>query len=338
MQYPVYRSRRLRSNDALRLLVRETRPEASKLVMPFFVLPGKKIKKPVGSMPGIYQFSVDILAGEVSKVRALGIPAVLLFGLPAEKDEKASQAYKKDGIVQQAVRRIKEEVGNIAVITDVCLCSYTKSGHCGILKSSKAGFKKNQRFYVDNDATLEVLERIALSHALAGADCVAPSAMMDGQVGALRFALDREGFENLPIMAYSAKFASSFYSPFRDAASCAPQFGDRKSYQMCEANASEALRETRLDIEEGADIVMVKPALAYLDIIQRIKANFDIPVAAYNVSGEYAMLKAAAEKNLIDERNAVLEIITGMRRAGADIIITYYAKEIARWLKEEKEC
>jgi porphobilinogen synthase len=273
-------------------------------------------------MPGVFRLSIERLVEEASEVARLGIPAVLLFGLPARKDEMGSEAYSPDGIVQRAVRAIKTEIEGLVVITDVCLCSYTTHGHCGVVQNGR----------IDNDATLELLAQIALSHAQAGADLVAPSAMMDGQVKAIREALDGNGFGGVGIMSYAAKYASSFYGPFREAADCAPRFGDRSTYQMDPANADEALREVALDIEEGADIVMVKPALAYLDVIHRVKQRFGYPLAAYNVSGEYAMFKAASLRGWLDERRVVLEALTAIRRAGADLIITYYAKEVARWL------
>jgi len=324
MKFPVYRGRRLRRNEALRRLVRETVLQVDNLIYPLFVRPGKNLQKPIPSMPGQYQFSIDRLIKEAKTVYDLRIPAVLLFGIPHQKDEMASEAYDQEGIVQKAIRGIKSEVPELIVITDVCLCEYTNHGHCGLIKGKE----------VDNDATLEVLARMALSHVEAGADMVAPSDMMDGRVGAIRKVLDEHGFTHIPIMSYAAKYASSFYGPFREAAESAPQFGDRKSYQMDPANSREAIREIYLDIEEGADIVMVKPALAYLDIINQVREKCNLPVAAYNVSGEFAMVKAAAQMGWIDEKQAMMEILISIRRAGADFIITYFAKEVARSLKE----
>jgi porphobilinogen synthase len=319
MQFPEYRARRLRKNENFRRLIRETKLSVDDLVYPLFAVPGKNFKKPISSMPGQFQLSVDNIAKEVQKARDLGIPAVLLFGIPAKKDEMAIGAFAKDGIVQQAVKRIKNEVPDILVITDVCLCEYTSHGHCGMLEKD----------CVQNDATLEVLAETALSHVRVGADMVAPSAMMDGQVAAIREALDENSHEDIPIMAYAAKYASSFYGPFREAAESTPQFGDRKSYQMDPANADEAIREISLDVGEGADIIMVKPALAYLDIICRAKQEFDLPLAAYNVSGEYSMIKAAAQMGWLDEEKVMIESLTAIKRAGADIIITYFAPQMA---------
>ena len=324
MQFPEYRARRLRKNENFLRLIRETKLSVDDLVYPLFAVQGKSVKKPITSMPGQFQLSVDYIAKEAQKACDLGIPAVLLFGIPAKKDEMATGAFAKDGIVQQAVKRIKNEVPDILVITDVCLCEYTSHGHCGMLEKDN----------VQNDETLEVLAETALSQARAGADMVAPSAMMDGQVAAIREALDENAFENIPIMAYSAKYASSFYGPFREAAESAPQFGDRKAYQMDPANADEAIREISLDVNEGADIIMVKPALAYLDIICRAKQEFDLPVAAYNVSGEYSMIKAAAQLGWLDEEKAMVESLTAIKRAGADIIITYFAPEVAKLLNK----
>ena len=324
MQFPEYRARRLRKNENFRRLMRETSLSVDDLVCPLFAVPGKSVKKPITSMPGQFQLSVDYIAKEAQKAHELGIPAVLLFGIPAKKDEMATGAFAKDGIVQQAVHSIKNEVPDILVITDVCLCEYTSHGHCGMLEKD----------CIQNDATLEVLAETAISQARAGADMVAPSAMMDGQVAAIREALDENAFEDIPIMAYAAKYASSFYGPFREAAESAPQFGDRKSYQMDPANADEAIREISLDVGEGADIIMVKPALAYLDIICRAKQEFDLPVAAYNVSGEYSMIKAAAQLGWLDEEKAMMESLTAIKRAGADIIITYWAKEAAKLLNK----
>ncbi len=324
MQFPEYRSRRMRKNENFRRLIRETKLSVDDLVYPLFAVPGKNFKKPISSMPGQFQISVDNIAKEAQKASDLGIPAVLLFGIPAKKDEMATGAFAKDGIVQQAVKRIKNEVPDILVITDVCLCEYTSHGHCGMLEKD----------CVQNDATLEVLAETAVSQARAGADMVAPSAMMDGQVAAIREALDENSFEDIPIMAYAAKYASSFYGPFREAAESAPQFGDRKSYQMDPANADEAIREISLDVGEGADIIMVKPALAYLDIICRAKQEFDLPLAAYNVSGEYSMIKAAAQMGWLDEEKVMIESLTAIKRAGADIIITYFAPQMAKLLNK----
>jgi porphobilinogen synthase len=323
MQFPEYRARRLRKNENFRRLIRETKLSVDDLVYPLFAVPGKSVKKPIISMPGQFQLSVDYIAKEAQKAHELGIPAVLLFGIPAKKDEMATGAFAKDGIIQQAVKRIKNEVPDILVITDVCLCEYTSHGHCGMLEKGA----------VQNDSTLEVLAETAISQTRAGADMVAPSAMMDGQVAAIREALDENAFEDVPIMAYAAKYASSFYGPFREAAECAPQFGDRKAYQMDPANADEAIREMSLDVGEGADIIMVKPALAYLDIICHAKQEFDLPLAAYNVSGEYSMIKAAAQLGWLDEEKAMIESLTAIKRAGADIIITYWAKDLANLLK-----
>lgn len=320
----------MRQNDNFRRLIRQTHLSVDNLVMPFFLKEGRQARIPIAALPGIFQLSIDNLVKEVKQVRDLGIPAVLLFGIPKKKDNLATQAYAKNGIIQQAVRRIKEKVADILVISDVCLCEYTAHGHCGVLKTRYA--IGNTQYAIDNDATLELLVKIAVSHAQAGADILAPSAMMDGQVGAIRSGLDKAGYQDTPIMAYSAKYASSFYGPFRQAAESPPRFGDRKSYQMDTANSEEALREVNLDILEGADIIMVKPALAYLDIIRRVKEKFNLPLAAYNVSGEYALVKAAGKFGWVDEEKAVLEILTGIKRAGADIIITYHAKEVARKL------
>ncbi len=322
MQFPEYRGRRLRKNDTFRRLVRETRLSVDELVYPLFAVTGRDVKKPIASMPGQFQMSVDHIAKEAREAYAMGIPALLLFGIPAKKDEQGTGAFAKDGIVQQAVKRVKNEVPDMLVITDVCLCEYTSHGHCGILEKGE----------VQNDATLEVLAETALSQVKAGADMVAPSAMMDGQIAAIREILDENVLENIPIMAYSAKYASSFYGPFREAAESAPQFGDRKAYQMDPANSDEAIREISLDVNEGADIIMVKPALPYLDIICRAKQEFDLPLAAYNVSGEYSMIKAAAKLGWLDEEKAMMESVTAIKRAGADIIITYWAKDLARAL------
>ena len=323
MQFPYYRPRRLRRNENLRRMIRETVLTVDHLIDPLFVMPGKAVKNPIRSMPGVFQFSVDELLEEIKTVVELNIPAVLLFGLPTQKDEQGSEAYFHDGVVQTAVRSIKDRHPDLVVITDVCLCEYTSHGHCGILHQHE----------VDNDATLEVLAQVAVSHAQAGADMVAPSDMMDGRVGFIRDRLDEQGLQQVAIMAYSAKYCSGFYGPFREAAESAPQFGDRRSYQMDIGNSIEALREVALDIEEGADIVMVKPALAYLDVIRMVKEEFDLPVAAYNVSGEYAMIKAAAMQGWLDEQRIMMETLIAIKRAGADQILTYFAKDAARLLR-----
>jgi porphobilinogen synthase len=322
MNFPIYRPRRLRQNEKLRALIRETGLEPQNLIYPLFVGPGKDKAQPISSMPGVAQLSVDRAAKECAEVDALGIPAVILFGIPVEKDAVGSEAYDDHGVVQQAIRAVKEKVPEMLVITDVCLCEYTDHGHCGVVKNGD----------VDNDSTLELLAKEALSHARAGADIVAPSDMMDGRVGAIRKALDGNGFTQTPIMAYAAKYASGFYGPFREAAESTPQFGDRRSYQMDPANSNEALREVELDIREGADIVMVKPAMAYLDIIYRVKQKFGYPVAAYNVSGEYSMIKAAAQNGWIDEQRIMMEVLFAIRRAGADMILSYFAKDAAKLL------
>ena len=323
MRFPLYRPRRLRQSAALRALVRETELSVSHLVQPLFVREGTRVSKPIGSMPGQFQLSVDELVKEAERVHTLGVPAVILFGIPDKKDEKASGAYAANGIVPNAVRALKKELPDLIVVCDVCLCEYMSHGHCGVVRQGK----------IVNDATLTLLAKSALAYAQAGADLVAPSDMMDGRIAAIRAALDETGFADTPIMSYAAKFASAFYGPFREAAESPPQFGDRKTYQMDFANAEEALREVALDIEEGADIVMVKPALAYMDLIRRVKEKFGYPVACYNVSGEYAMVKAAAANGWLDEKQVVLELLTGFRRAGADIILTYWAADAARWLK-----
>jgi porphobilinogen synthase len=323
MHFPVYRPRRFRRTENLRRLVRETTLGVDQLIYPLFVTPGRNVKVPVQAMPGVFQLSVDELLKELESVAELKIPGILLFGLPQGKDETGSEAYSPDGAVQVAVRAIKDKFPDLTVITDVCLCEYTSHGHCGLLRGTE----------VNNDPTLDVLARVSLSHARAGADVVAPSDMMDGRVGAIRNALDENGFEQVGILAYSAKYCSAFYGPFREAADSAPQFGDRRAYQMDVANSTEALREVALDIDEGADIVMVKPALAYLDVIQRVKQEFDWPVAAYNVSGEYSMIKAAAANGWLDEKRAMMETLTAIRRAGADFILTYFAKDAARLLR-----
>jgi porphobilinogen synthase len=322
--FPTYRPRRLRANETIRSMVRETTLSASDLIYPLFVKPGQGRHDEISSMPGVFQLSLDMLPAEIDELRALGVPAVILFGLPSHKDAVGSEAYDDHGIVQEAIRVIKKHDPDFYVITDVCMCEYTDHGHCGILDESG---------YVVNDVTLELLAREAVSHAQAGADMVAPSDMMDGRVAAIRAALDAEGFINVPIMAYSVKYASGYYGPFREAADSAPTFGDRKQYQMDPANAEEGLREAALDIEEGADMVMVKPALAYMDMIRRVKDEFGYPTVAYNVSGEYAMVKAAAANGWIEEQRVVLETLIGFKRAGADLILTYHAKDAARWLK-----
>jgi porphobilinogen synthase len=322
MQFPEYRPRRLRKNENFRRLIRETRLSVDDLVYPLFVVSGKNVKKPIASMPGIFQLSVDNAVKEAKHARELGIPAILLFGIPPHKDESGTGAFAKEGIIQQTVKKIKKEVPDILIITDVCLCEYTSHGHCGMVEKGE----------VQNDATLEVLAETALSQVRAGADMVAPSAMMDGQVGAIREILDENNFDDIPIMAYAAKFASCFYGPFREAAEGAPKFGDRKSYQMDPANGDEAIREITLDVAEGADIIMVKPALPYLDIIYRARQEFDLPLAAYNVSGEYSMIKAAAQLGWLDEEKTMMESLTAIKRAGADIIMTYWAKDAAKLL------
>jgi len=322
MQFPGYRPRRLRRNETLRQLIRETTLTAGNLIYPLFVGPGTNVARPVSSMPGIAQLSVDRAVLECREAAALGIPAVILFGIPENKDPVGSEAYIGDGVVQQAIKAIKEAIPALLVVTDVCLCEYTDHGHCGVVKDGA----------VDNDSTVELLAKEALSHAQAGADIIAPSDMMDGRVGAIRRALDSNGFDQIAIMAYAAKYASGFYGPFREAAESTPQFGDRRSYQMDPANTDEALREVALDIQEGADIIMVKPALAYLDVIYRVKQKFGYPVAAYNVSGEYSMIKAAGMNGWIDEERIMLEVLFSIRRAGADMILTYFAKQLARAL------
>jgi porphobilinogen synthase len=323
MTFPLHRPRRLRRTEALRGMVRETRLATTGLVYPMFACPGTKVRTEVSSMPGIYQQSVDQIVEECREVAGLGIPAVILFGLPEEKDELGSGASDAQGAVQRAIEAIKKAKLDLLVITDVCLCEYTSHGHCGVVKDGQ----------ILNDPSLACLADAALSHARAGADMVAPSDMMDGRVAAIRAKLDEAGFEDVAILAYAAKYCSGFYGPFREAAQSTPQFGDRRSYQMDPGNAREALREVALDLEEGADIIMVKPALPYLDIIQRVRDRFDVPVAAYNVSGEYAMVKAAARNGWIDEKRVVLEILTGIQRAGSEIILSYHAKDVARWLK-----
>jgi porphobilinogen synthase len=324
MKFPAHRPRRLRRTEAIRSLVRETRLSISSLIYPMFACPGTGVKKEVASMPGIFQRSADQIVEECREVAGLGILGVILFGLPAKKDERGSEASDDNGAVQRSIRAIRKAKLDLIVITDVCLCEYTSHGHCGVVKSGE----------ILNDPTLDLLAAAAVSHAKAGADIVAPSDMMDGRVGAIRRALDEGGFADAAILSYAAKYCSAFYGPFRVAAESAPQFGDRRSYQMDPANAREALREVAADLEEGADMVMVKPALAYLDVIRRVRERFDAPVAAYNVSGEYSMVKAAARDGWIDEQRVTLEILTGIQRAGADVIITYHAKDAARWLKD----
>lgn len=322
MVFPEYRPRRMRRNEALRSLIRETTLSAGQLIYPLFIVPGKKVKKEVPSMPGVHQISVDQLAAEARELQALGVNSVILFGIPEKKDGVGSGAHDKDGIVQRAIRELKNKAPDLLVITDVCLCEYTDHGHCGFLVNNE----------VDNDTTLEILAQTALSHAKAGADIVAPSDMMDGRVAEIRATLDENNFEMVPIISYAVKYASAFYGPFRDAAESTPQFGDRRAYQMDPANSREALREATLDVDEGADVLMVKPALAYLDIITRLKDEFDLPLAAYQVSGEYAMIKAAEAKGWIDGKRVMQETLLAIRRAGADMIITYFAKEMARAL------
>ena len=324
MFFPRYRPRRMRRDETVRRMVRETNLTQNDFMYPLFVVPGTGVRSPVKSMPGVFQLSVDELVQEATAVKELGIPSILLFGIPEKKDEMGSGAYARDGIVQQALEELKEKVGDLLLVTDVCMCEYTDHGHCGVIKEGD----------VDNDATLDLLARTSLSHAKAGADMVAPSDMMDGRVGAIRDSLDENGFSHIPIMAYAAKYASSFYGPFRDAAHSTPQFGDRRSYQMDPANSREAIREIGLDVEEGADIIMVKPALAYLDVIRQAREEFDLPLAAYNVSGEYSMIKAAAEKGWLDGQRVMLEVLTSIKRAGADIIITYFAKDAVRELEK----
>lgn len=324
MTFPVHRPRRLRRTEALRKLVQETRLTSAGFIYPLFVCPGTNVKREVNSMPGVFQQSADKIVEECRELETLGIPGVILFGLPTSKDAKGAISYSPDGVVQKAIEAIRRANLKLLVITDVCLCEYTDHGHCGVIESGE----------ILNDPTLELLAEQALSHARAGADIIAPSDMMDGRVGAIRTKLDANKFENIPILAYSAKYCSGFYGPFREAADSAPQSGDRRSYQMDPANAREALKEVALDLEEGADMVMVKPALPYLDIIRSVRDAFDVPVAAYNVSGEYSMVKAAAQKGWLDEKRVVLEILAGIQRAGADIILTYHAKDAVRWLNE----
>jgi porphobilinogen synthase len=319
------RPRRLRASEGLRKLVRESHLSVNDLIYPLFIVHGSGVQEEIGSLPGNYHYSVDRLAGAIEEIVALDIPGVLLFGIPAEKDDAATDAWHTGGVVQQAIREIKKIAPQLVIVTDVCLCQYTPSGHCGIIQDG----------VVKNDLSLEIIAKIALSHAQAGADIVAPSDMMDGRIHAIRVMLDAKGFEHTAIMSYAVKYSSAYYGPFRDAAGSAPQFGDRKTYQMDPANALEALREVALDVEEGADIVMVKPGLAYLDVVWRVKQAFPLPLAVYNVSAEYAMVKAAAEKGWVNERSLVMETMLGFKRAGADIIITYHAKDVAKWLREE---
>jgi porphobilinogen synthase len=323
-KFPTVRLRRTRQNEKLRGLVRETRLAVDQLIYPLFIAEGIHEPHEIASMPGIVQWPLEQLEREAERIASLGIPAVLLFGIPCEKDEVGSQAYNSRGIIQEAIRLLKSVNPELLVITDVCLCEYTSHGHCGLIHNGS----------VQNDTSLELLARMALTHAEAGADLVAPSDMMDGRVGAIRHVLDEQGFNQTPIMAYSAKFASAFYGPFREAAGSTPQFGDRRAYQMDPGNVREALREVELDIAEGADIVMVKPAMAYMDVIRQVRDHYDLPVAAYNVSGEFAMIKAAAQNGWIDERRVAMEVLTGIRRAGADMIITYFAPDVAGWLRE----
>ncbi len=326
MSFPVQRPRRLRRSEGIRSLVRETRLGVDGLIYPMFVCPGSKVRNEISSMPGCWQQSVDRLVEECREIEQLGIPGVILFGLPEHKDERGSEAAAAHGMVQLAVEAIRKAKLNLVVMTDVCLCEYTSHGHCGVIEAGS----------VSNDPTLELLADAALSHARAGADVVAPSDMMDGRVGAIRRKLDANGFADVAILAYAAKYCSGFYGPFREAAQSAPQFGDRRSYQMDPANAREALKEVALDLEEGADMVMVKPALPYLDVIRAVRERFDVPVAAYNVSGEYAMVKAAARNGWLEEKRVALEILTGIARSGASIILTYHAKDAAVWLKEKR--
>ncbi len=325
--YPTKRLRRLRYNPLVRDMVRETELSKNDFIYPLFVVPGKKIKNPVKSMPGVFQFSIDYLVEECKEVEALGIPAVILFGIPEHKDEHGSEAYSANGIVQQAIRAIKSEAKNLLVITDVCLCEYTSHGHCGILNGEE----------ILNDESVSVLAKEAVSHAEAGADIIAPSDMMDGRIAAIRKALDYKGFSKIPILSYAAKFASGYYGPFREAAESTPTFGDRRSHQMDVANANEALREVETDIEEGADIVMVKPAGPYLDIIRQVKDKFGMPTCAYQVSGEYAMIKAAGQNGWIDEERVMIESLIAIKRAGADMFLTYFAKDAAKWIDKNRK-
>lgn len=327
---PTVRLRRLRRDNAIRDWISQTQLHSKDIILPYFVVEGKRVKEPIKSMPGVYHLSIDNLLEDIPE--ALGIQSILLFGIPKIKDEIGSLSYKKNGVVQRAIKAVKKKFKDLIVITDVCLCGYTSHGHCGIIKNQKHK-SKSKNFKIDNDRTLKILAKIALSHAEAGADFIAPSAMMDGQVRVIRETLDKSGFKDVGILAYSVKYASSFYGPFREALDSRPQFGDRKSYQMDYRNTDEALREIKQDIDEGADIVMIKPALAYLDIINRAKQKFNIPIAAYNVSGEYSLIKEGAQKGLVNEKEIILEILTSIKRAGADLIITYHAREVAQWLK-----
>jgi porphobilinogen synthase len=323
MSHPIHRPRRLRRNEALRGLVRETRLSTAGLIYPLFVCPGTQVRQEVNSMPGVFQQSTDKIVEDCREIEALGIPGVMLFGLPEKKDPRGASSISSTGVVQRAIEAVRKAKLNLLVLTDVCLCEYTDHGHCGVIENGE----------VANDATLPLLAEQALSHARAGADIVAPSDMMDGRVAAIRMKLDEHKFQNIAILSYAAKYCSGFYGPFREAADSTPQFGDRRSYQMDPANAREALKEVALDLDEGADMVMVKPALPYLDVIRQVRDRFDVPVAAYNVSGEYAMVKAAVQKGWLDERRVVVEILTGIQRAGAGVILTYHAKDLARWLK-----
>ena len=329
MSFPIVRNRRLRGSQALRNLVRETQLTVNDLVYPIFVTVGSNIKSEITSMPGVYHFSLDRLAEEIAEITELGIQAILLFGVPATKDAEGTSAFAEDGIVQQATRLIKKQNQDLLIIADTCLCQFTDHGHCGVVQHNPL----TNQTVVNNDLSLQLLVQTAVSQAQAGADIIAPSNMMDGFVHAIRNGLDDAGFENIPIMSYSVKYASAFYGPFREAAHSAPQFGDRKTYQMDSANAREALREAEADVIEGADMLMVKPALAYMDIIRTLKDHFDLPIVAYNVSGEYSMVKAAAQNGWIDEKAIVMEMLLGFKRAGADIILTYFAKDVARWLR-----
>lgn len=325
MNYPEYRPRRMRENEKLRKLIRENTLNLDQLIMPYFVTEGSKVKEEISSMPGQYRYSIDTLLYELEELEELGIQHILLFGIPNHKDTQASQAYHPNGIIQKALREIKKRFSQMSLITDVCLCEYMSHGHCGIVQDEK----------ILNDPSLALLAQTAVSHAEAGADIIAPSDMMDGRVAAIRQSLDQKGFLNIPILSYAAKYASSFYGPFREAAGSTPEFGDRKSYQLDPANVDEALREIELDLKEGADLIMIKPALPYLDVIRAAQEKFNIPIAAYHVSGEYAMIKAASQAGYLDEKKAVVEVLTSIRRAGARVILSYYVKEIALWLKQK---